>query len=410
MRRLFRLPDAAWLVLGLLIRLTFAFKLGDALYQADEWGFDAPAWGLAQTGLFGVDGRAIIQPPVPSSFFAFFYFIFGHHPLAARIGQAFVGAALPWIIARAARDLTGSEKAGKLSLMLAAIYPFFIYYGGMLISETLYLPLAIAGLWLLCRALREKAPPLWEPLLCGLCFGLASLCRTEGVGLFPIIMLIVLLVARRNRLPTVIAFLVFLVPLGLWSIRNHAHNGHWTLDEHGGTTLLHGSVVFDEDQISTSVAMDALHEMKFWQDGWKMDEDSREKYFTQVALQYMREHPARTLRQWAQKFVNFWRLYPRLDHPYKQIQGDNPAAGFKRPLLVLISLLFEPALIFGGLYGLWKLGPSFERVPLWLFVLGTNAVHVITVGQMRYRLAIMPVLILGLCYLLSTTLFDESVA
>jgi hypothetical protein len=40
-----------------------------------------------------------------------------------------------------------------------------------------------------------------------------------------------------------------------------------------------------------------------------------------------------------------------------------------------------------------------EMFPLWLFVAGTCAVHVLTVAQMRYRLPVMPVLMLGLCYL-----------
>ncbi|MBI3551275.1 MAG: glycosyltransferase family 39 protein [Elusimicrobia bacterium] len=411
--RLAELPDKAWLALAFLLRLGFALKLGGGFYQADEQGFELPAWGIIHQGLYGWDGYALIQPPLASALIALVYAVCGRHPLAARLFLTVVGTATAYLVGRFVRDLTGSSKSGKLALMLACVYPFFIYYGGMLTSETSYLLASTAGLWLLCRSLRERGAPLWEAAAAGLTLSLAGLCRTEGAAIFLIILLCSLAAVAAGRWDgrsALAALFFFAAPLAGWTARNHAHSGHWSFDEHGGTSLLHGTVVFDENEVDTSVAMDALHGMKFWNDGWAMPEHEREKYFTQVAFQYMREHPAKTLGQWARKFVSFWRFYPRVDKSYRGIPGNDPGAGVSRWLMVLASLLFEPALILGGLYGLWTLRErAWELFPLGLFILGTNAVHVLSVSQMRYRLPIMPVLMLGLCFLLSH-LVDEPVA
>jgi hypothetical protein len=65
--------------------------------------------------------------------------------------------------------------------------------------------------------------------------------------------------------------------------------------------------------------------------------------------------------------------------------------------LVAVSLLFEPALILGGLWGLVSLRRRWrELFPLALFLLGTMAIHMVSVSQMRYRLPILPILIFGL--------------
>jgi len=59
--------------------------------------------------------------------------------------------------------------------------------------------------------------------------------------------------------------------------------------------------------------------------------------------------------------------------------------------LVAISLVFEPWLILLGLIGLWRLKDKIVEIfPIYLFILGTMGIHMVSVSQMRYRLPIMP--------------------
>jgi len=69
----------------------------------------------------------------------------------AKLGQAVVASALPWLNAGLTEEMTGSKSAGRLALAISAIYPSFIYYSGMLMSEPLYLLFVTGGLWALWR-------------------------------------------------------------------------------------------------------------------------------------------------------------------------------------------------------------------------------------------------------------------
>jgi hypothetical protein len=79
------------------------------------------------------------------------YTLFGPHPLIARLIQALIaGVALPWLTWRVGRRLFGST-TGILAAGLSAVYIYFFYYAGGLLTETFYI---IGILWTLDVALR----------------------------------------------------------------------------------------------------------------------------------------------------------------------------------------------------------------------------------------------------------------
>lgn len=404
MRKLADLPEKLWLALAFLLRAGLALKLGAGLYQADEHGFEGAAWTLAQTGAFTDQGQPMVMPPIPSWLFSRVFLVFGHHLTAARLFEAVLGTLLVWVVARLVRDLSRCESAGKLAMILAAVYPFFVYYGAMLMSETAYTLAAAAGLWWLCASLMDRGSSSFKAASAGLAFGLAGLCRGEGAAIAGVLLACALpaVLARRwSPRAWALAALFWALPLLGWAARNRAATGHWSLDTHGGMAMVHGTILFNYNEIDTSVAMDALHQMAFWQESHDLPDYEREKIYMQKSLEFMRENPGLTVAQWAKKAVNFWRPYPRQDKRYAGIPGNDPGAGFGRTAMVLVSLLFEPALILGGFWGLWTLRARWtELFPLPLFILGTMGVHVLSVSQMRYRLPVMPVLMLGLCSLL----------
>ena len=155
-RIFFETPDWAWLLLALGLRLAFAWKLGGRFHQTDEAGFDAGAWALATTGTLGQDGARWAVPPIPSAFFALWFRLCGHNLLYPRLAQAFVSAGTAWSLGRMTASLSASRTAGRLAFIMAAVYPFFIYYSGTLLSETLYLAAVVPGLWWLCKSLQER--------------------------------------------------------------------------------------------------------------------------------------------------------------------------------------------------------------------------------------------------------------
>lgn len=380
-----RVPTGPVLAGALVLRLAYALKLGSRFYQIDELGYHTAARAVAETG-----SMAGIAPPIPVGFFAFFYDVFGVNMLWPRLGQAFAGTLLVWLVARMTEDVTKSRAAGRLALLLSAVYPFFVYYGGVLLSEALYLVFVTLALWQLLAGGAAAG---------GLALGLAALCRAEAAFIAP---LALVFLPRRRLLR---AALAFAVPVLFWCTRNKLEAGAFTLDNHGGMTLIHGTMHHDlaQEKDTADVMKKAAGEAWFIE-AQQRPEHERDALYRKAAVEWMKANPGATMRGWAEKFLLFWRFYPRTDKAYHQTEHSRPDVGLSRRTLVAISLLFEPALILFGLYGLWQL----KVWPVWGFIAGTCGIHVLVVSMMRYRLPVMPFLIMGACFVLSEALSRRS--
>lgn len=286
---------------------------------------------------------------------------------------------------------------------MAAVYPFFVYYSGLLLSETVYLAWLVPGLWLLCKCLGAAGPGRggWRLAAAGALLAGAGLTRTEAVPIALVLWAALAVLCALGRLrwsAWALACVVWALPLGGWMARNKPLCGAYVLDVHGGHTLLEGTLLLDENEVDTSLAQKKFESMPLWQEGLKLDEYHRDKLFRAAAWSFMRENPGVVARQWVRKFVNFWRLYPRLDKTYADTPGMKPSLGMNRALLTAVSLAFEPALLALGLWGAWRLRRrAWELFPLYWMVAASCAVHVVVVSQMRYRLGVMPFFIMFAC-------------
>lgn len=119
------------------------------------------------------------------------YTLFGLHPLVARLIQAIIAGILhPWLAWRLGRRLFGPS-VGLLAAGLSAIYLYFAYYAGTLMTETFHILATLAALDIATaiaqreasqsrtaaaprQSLRESAGP-WVAL--GLALGVAILMR-----------------------------------------------------------------------------------------------------------------------------------------------------------------------------------------------------------------------------------------
>ncbi len=392
--------EGFWVLVALGLRGVFAFALGDRFYQADEHGYNEFATSLAQWHVLGTDGQAQVGSPGAPFFFSLFYFVeLGVR--SARLGQVVLSTATAWMLGRMTRELTGSTRAGLLALSVAAVYPFFIYYSGLLMTETIYLFLTVAGLWALCASLKNRGRTLRPAALAGIALAAAGLTRTEGVpvALALWLGLALLSVLKRYSWKTLaLGTLCWVLPLFGWAARNKGICGIYTLDLHGGATLLHGTMFHDINLDDTVYAQQAIELSPFYKEGQLLDEVGRDALYKREAFRFVRENPGTTVRHWLQKFVDFWRFYPRLDKKYPDNAQTRPHLGASHILLVVISIAFEPALILGGFYGAWRLKDRLAILfPIYWMVFATCAAHVVVVSQMRYRLPVMPWMIFFAC-------------
>jgi 4-amino-4-deoxy-L-arabinose transferase-like glycosyltransferase len=154
------------------------------------------------------------------------------------------GALGAWLTLDIGRRLFGSELAGRIGLLLLAIYPNNIGYFPLALTEVFYTTLLLGGCWLMIARSSNVAL-----LAAGIVFGVASLVKAQTLVVVPFILAIGLLrepglwrrlpgAAFKFGLLLAIAALVVLP----WTVRNHQQLGSWVaISTNGGFTLLTGN-------------------------------------------------------------------------------------------------------------------------------------------------------------------------
>ncbi len=408
-----KIPPWACFLAAFLIRFIFALKLGNGFYQIDETGYHQAALNLMKFNVFGSQTNASAGSPIPAFYFSIFFRLFGDRPLYARLGLLIPDMALVWTVWQMTEKLTRSKLAGKIALLISTVYPFFIYYGGMMLSETPYLVFMTFGIWRLCQMMSEGKASFLNAAATGISLGLAALSRPEGAVIMVGIWLIAIFASLRSR-PILLSLLwssfFWALLLISWSLRNRIETGSFSLDSHGGISLLHGTLLFDLNEQDTQVAMHYLKGTPLFAQASRLSAHDQDNLYWRAAIRFMLTHPEAVIHQWLLKSLNFWRFYPRMNKVYFQNPANHPSIGLRRGTLITISFFFEPWLIIGGLWGTWQLFNKERRIfyPIVLFIAMTFGVHMVSVSQMRYRLPIMPFLILGFSYLLSLHFQSEN--
>ncbi|HOW89695.1 MAG TPA: glycosyltransferase family 39 protein, partial [Elusimicrobiales bacterium] len=363
------------------------------LFHADAMSFDSLAWNLAENGRYGIDGPTAVRPPAYPFFLAGVYRLAGHDYGAARAAQALLGVLLVWMLMRIAGRLSEKPVVPVFAGAAAAFYPFFIYYDNQLLSDSF---LTFSMTLSLLAFIRWKERPLsWgRAILCGLAFALTALVKTPMLPWALWILLAEAVLsreadARGPRLRRVLAVgLALSLPLALWAARNRRSVGSFSLDNHGGFTLV--STIIYHQQTKAGVFGDSVRNDPFFLEAAELPETERERYYYGAARRFISEHPGRYIRECAVRFKDLWRFYPRTDVGFRE--------GTSR--LVVVSLLTEPFLVLCGLFSLFFLLPARRLMyPAPLAVLWLTLLHTLITGQMRYRLPLMPFLILGAAYL-----------
>jgi 4-amino-4-deoxy-L-arabinose transferase-like glycosyltransferase len=253
-------------MVAVLLRLISAVLQGDQIEALpgiqDQFSYDALAQRvLAGHGFtFGVDWWPATRADEPTAHWSFLYTayltavyaVFGVHPLAARLIQACAaGIVYPWLTWRLGRRLLGSQ-IGLIGAALTAVYGYFVYYAGALMTETFYIA---AVLWALDLATVLTTPRnlrsakmqagLW--LLLGLALSLAVLLRQLVLIFVPVLFAWLIWVFARQRRDgpgdggsfwrpdrrlvagALLSGFVLVASIAPWTIRNYEAFGRFVL-------------------------------------------------------------------------------------------------------------------------------------------------------------------------------------
>jgi 4-amino-4-deoxy-L-arabinose transferase-like glycosyltransferase len=294
-------------------------------------------------------------------------------------GQFLLDAALStlavWLIDRLAFVLFADHLIAIIAAAIAAIYPYFIFYAAVGLTEPLFIALLLAAflswyrgaffaaaIFAVLGILTRPAIELLAPLLVAY-----FACAVHGLGI------------KGAARQLAVYGAVYVALMSPWWLHNDAAYGSFVrlnlgsgfLFYAGNNPLSHtGGGLVDIDW--NNHAFDTIS-----------DPIARDRAYRDAAITYIKEHPARFVELAWIKFTRFWQLWP-----YAQEYRSN--------IYVIVSLLsYGPVLLFSLAYlAFWGSQDLRKIAPILMFIAYLTVVHSVFVSSIRYRLPVEPFLII----------------
>ena len=369
-------------LVALTLRGAFVATRGNDVAFPDSIEYDHLARSLlAGNGYQEQSSRQASRAPGYPVFLAGCYALGLDSPRQVYAIQAIADAAMCMLVALLGRRLFG-ESAGVVAGLLAACYPYFIFFCGLLLAESLF-TLALVGYILLLARLKDRLAAGERGLALAAAAGLtagALVHLRSSFLLMPLFLLPFLLWRRQGRARMAGAWAVSMALMGLvmlpWIVRNYR-----VFERFVPATLQVGESLYEANSphADGGPAMDRID----WvaeRGGVEMGEYDNNEYYKRAAVRWMREHPGRMAALAVEKFKRFWNPLPNYG-PYR------------RPLYAAVSLLAGvPLLILAAVGALRRRGSAFGLLigPVLYYTL----MHMIFVGSVRYRIPVMPFVVL----------------
>jgi 4-amino-4-deoxy-L-arabinose transferase-like glycosyltransferase len=286
-----------------------------------------------------------------------------------------LSTALVWLIYELTDAIFASKRAAVLAAAVAAVYPYFIFYSIVGLTETLFMFLLLSA-YLCWYRNAYIAASVFSVL--------GILTRPVLDPLAPLLLLYFAIAIRGLSIKAAAKYLaiyvgIYCVLMAPWWLHNYkAYQTFVRLNLGSGVALLSGNSPSNQSggiDNNLNATMAPFAEIA--------DPVARDKAMQRAALNYIKEDPGRFLIQAAKRFQRFWSPWPLTEE-------------YSRPLYKLISFCsFIPvlllALVFVVLYG----RTYFRRIaPLLLFIVYLNSLHLVFPASLRYRLPVEPFLII----------------
>ncbi|WP_435017402.1 ArnT family glycosyltransferase [Tundrisphaera sp. TA3] len=348
-------------------------------------------WELARAIVAGEPFRVFqgdaphyaLRTPGYPIFLAACRWLFGPSLLAVRIVQAGVGTLGVWLLSRLVRSAwpedrrDGWPSLAWIAAAVMAVDPYIVGMSALVLSEAIFIPLMVAGLWAIAAAWTPRgAEPPRHPdraaILGGLAMGAAVLARPSWLLFVPAVLAAWVIGAGRGRRGAALrgSLLVALAMAALmapWWVRVYRIHGRFV-----PTALWVGASLYD----GVGPQANGESDMAFVDapDVRSLPELEQEDAFRRRSWRSIRDDPGRILRLALVKVGRFWSPWPN-------------AAMLRSPAIDAASALITlPA--FGLLMlGAWDRRRDFRALALLLGPLVYFcALHSLFVSSIRYRI------------------------
>jgi 4-amino-4-deoxy-L-arabinose transferase-like glycosyltransferase len=334
-----------------------------------------------------LDGKGLILsyeriakiPPVYPLFLSGVSFLFGEGYWTIRIVQTIISSISCILIYFLGREFI-DKSTGITAALIAVVYPFFIFWGAFILTETLFVFLLLLTVYFF--HINKKIPNIRNGVIAGILLGISILCRPSLI-VFVFVLLVSLTISSlwlgwENRFKIIGVILAFtILTISPWSVRNFYHFRRFI-----PLTTMTGSSFWEGNNLYSSggPCQYLPKEVK------GLSEVERDRYLTKATLKVIKDNPLRFLKLLGIKFLRFWNIMPNYE-------------GFSSPLYTLVSLFSYIPVIITAIYGMFLTRKKWRNFLLFYmlffsFTLG----HMLFVSSIRYRVTIMPFMIIFSAY------------
>jgi len=382
---------------ALMIRILIAFLGEDKLWN-DEIDYDRIATNLLKYHQFTeYPGRPYsYRPPGYPFFLAAIYAVFGiGNHMAVRLIQALIGAVSALLLYLLGKEMMG-ERTGIIGGLIWAFYPTAVAYTGYLYSETIFMTLLLASLYLMVAGMKaEGRRGILYFAGGGLFYGMAMLTREVLLAFVPFLLAWLAwqtLRKRRVEIIRLIAFTVMVMGVLLpWTVRNYSVHGHLILiSTNGGCNFYYGNN--PETPLQHSWRFSSMDDLKVRSQLFRLTGDDavlRNKLGYKLALGYILRRPDLFLVRFVGKIMDMWEIdrvpVGRIKDGYYPWMDGFARMGF----IGLVGVYYIMTVSLGAI--------GFMRSPRdgwwWLtltFLLGFSLILALVYGHTRYRMPLMP--------------------
>ena len=314
------------------------------------------------------------RPPLFPVFIGGVYKIFGKSRVILRTVSTIISSLLPCFVFLIAIYLL-DYRIALLSGIYTAFYPFYIFYSGLYLTETLFLSLFYASI--LCSIYMVDKLEIKISILSAITLGLASLTRpvTYPLPFFIVIAMVLKHGLNKNVIKNFMIFLItFIIVVSPWFLRNYIIFHKLILgDAHGGQTFYgaYNPGLLKNRKFIGSWYMPPQSELppKYRYNPRGDSELGQNRMYFKLGLMFIREYSSHLPYFVWRRFVRFFSFWP--------------SGALYRKLISLFTYGFLIPFIVLGIYYLRKDWKKFIIIHLVIFEL--LMVSLIMVASVRMR-------------------------
>lgn len=374
-----------------------AIEANGAISDADEYVRIGAAF--ADTGILAKNSLISAERmPAYPLFLGILFRLCGYGYGIILLSNCLLAAAAIYFLYRVGKNLFG-ETTGLIAAAISAAYPQFIFYAAHGRRETFTLALGALLFWSLLEA-KKRQDAGWF-VFSGIVGAVLALSNSVFLPYCLIIVPSVLVFLLRKKPRIAIRLggayaLAFCLCYAPWPIRNHATFSEWII---GSTVtkyqIFYTYLIVPQEYGGTQTERDILATDSIFQRISVLTREERERAFKKAALEKIKQSPFRFIRLITWRALwDTWRPVPR-----KRAYSHNYT------LIWWASLLSDGWIIPLGWLSilLLRLRPI-ESLWLHLYILSVAGSYSMFLTMMRYRLTLMPWLILFSAAMISRAL------